>query len=353
MNHLQDKHGMDARVSEVTCPLCVEFTSRDHDVLSLHIARHMEEIALAILPSGVDSDDESADDASHDSNSIPISLGVSSRNSVVYGETPRIKGLRPCLQSALQDENGVYWIRFDYSHKGVLTEYNIRYEMDNVDVENLPHEFKMENCIYPRALVPEDQYQGDDRDNDKTWNAIGWALAVQNPSLQGRRELLQRAAETAFTGDKVDGKHADSGQMQETASGNELSSSDSWHKATLADRMGKDAEVFKQTTETHNNPDLAKSFAKVAEIPVGAYQGLPCRQCDKTFFRQSDLVRHTKLHDSRNMYRCGGALPNGRRWGCGTDFGRQDILRNHHKSKKGRSCIAERDGGEQATASAS
>ena len=64
MNHLQDQHGMDARVSEVTCPLCVESTSRDRDVLSLHVARHMEEIALAILPSGVDSDDELTDGSS-------------------------------------------------------------------------------------------------------------------------------------------------------------------------------------------------------------------------------------------------------------------------------------------------
>ena len=66
MTHLQDHHGMDVRVSDVTCPLCVEFTSGDRDVLSHHVARHMEEIALAILPSGVDSDEESADDSTSD-----------------------------------------------------------------------------------------------------------------------------------------------------------------------------------------------------------------------------------------------------------------------------------------------
>jgi len=73
MDHLQDHHGMDIRVSNVTCPLCVGFTSADRDVLALHIARHMEEIALAILPSGVDSDAASAGDASHDKN-VPSSL---------------------------------------------------------------------------------------------------------------------------------------------------------------------------------------------------------------------------------------------------------------------------------------
>ncbi|EUC45203.1 hypothetical protein COCMIDRAFT_47993, partial [Bipolaris oryzae ATCC 44560] len=63
MTHLQDQHGMDVRISDVECPLCMEFTSGDRDVLALHIARHMEEIALAILPSGVESDEESAGDS--------------------------------------------------------------------------------------------------------------------------------------------------------------------------------------------------------------------------------------------------------------------------------------------------
>ncbi|KAF7446386.1 ankyrin repeat domain containing protein [Pyrenophora tritici-repentis] len=70
MIHLQDHHGMDVRVSDVTCPLCVEFTTGDRDVLSLHVARHMEEIALAILPCSVDSDEESADNSTSDATSI-------------------------------------------------------------------------------------------------------------------------------------------------------------------------------------------------------------------------------------------------------------------------------------------
>jgi hypothetical protein len=69
MTHLQDDHGMDVQVSDVTCPLCVKFTSGDRDILSLHIARHMEETALAILPTGVDSDDDSADESTSDATS--------------------------------------------------------------------------------------------------------------------------------------------------------------------------------------------------------------------------------------------------------------------------------------------
>ncbi|KAH8719537.1 hypothetical protein GQ44DRAFT_775237 [Phaeosphaeriaceae sp. PMI808] len=62
MSHLEQCHDLDVSVSKVTCPLCFEYTSEDRDALSLHFARHMEETALAVLPSGVDSDDESVND---------------------------------------------------------------------------------------------------------------------------------------------------------------------------------------------------------------------------------------------------------------------------------------------------
>ncbi|KAH4291592.1 hypothetical protein HBH64_190360 [Parastagonospora nodorum] len=70
MTHLQDDHGMDVEVSDVTCPLCVKFTSGDRDILSRHIARHMEEIALAILPTGADSDEGLADESTSDATSL-------------------------------------------------------------------------------------------------------------------------------------------------------------------------------------------------------------------------------------------------------------------------------------------
>ncbi|CAN9201287.1 unnamed protein product [Alternaria alternata] len=83
----------------------------------------------------------------------------------------------------------------------------------------------------------------------------------------------------------------------------------------------------------------------------GVNQRLQCHYCDRTCARKSDLARHIRLHDPDSAVTCGGVLPNGRRWGCGTDFARLDVLRTHHKSKKGRQCIAERDSEEAITAS--
>jgi hypothetical protein len=67
MRHLERSHGLDVSISQVTCPLCLKYTSGDRDALSLHLARHMEEIALAILPSGVDSGTDSGTESGIDS----------------------------------------------------------------------------------------------------------------------------------------------------------------------------------------------------------------------------------------------------------------------------------------------
>jgi hypothetical protein len=169
MTHLQDRHGMDVRVLEVTCPLCEEFTSGDFDVLSLHIARHMEEIALAILPSSVDPDQESADDSSNHSDSS--------------------NGHEKTSYASLE-EFDPSWKQFKYSRDGVIKQYTLRTDVGSVDVERLPHGFKIENCLYPRALVPGDQYNGSDLNKEKKQNALGWALAELNPFLQGHTEVL-------------------------------------------------------------------------------------------------------------------------------------------------------------------
>lgn len=67
MDHLEKCHALDVSLSEVICPFCLEFSSSDRDALLLHLSRHMEEIALAILPSSVDSDIDSDLESINDS----------------------------------------------------------------------------------------------------------------------------------------------------------------------------------------------------------------------------------------------------------------------------------------------
>jgi hypothetical protein len=84
MSHLEQHHDLDVSISAVTCPLCLEYTSEDRSTLALHFARHMEEIALAIIPSGVDSDDESANETPSEAENTHVDS--ESENDSLYKE---------------------------------------------------------------------------------------------------------------------------------------------------------------------------------------------------------------------------------------------------------------------------
>lgn len=95
-----------------------------------------------------------------------------------------------------QDGNGVQWIAFEYSRDRVKMEYTIRCDVESVAVETLSSEFKTENCVYPRACCSKDQYRGNRLVYESECNTVGWALAELNPSLRGKRGLIQRAVDS-------------------------------------------------------------------------------------------------------------------------------------------------------------
>jgi hypothetical protein len=95
-----------------------------------------------------------------------------------------------------QDQNGVQWIAFEYSRDRVKMEYTIRCDVESVNVDELPQEFKTENCVYPRACCPKDQYKGNRLHYETECNTVGWALAQLNPCLRGKRGLIQRAVDS-------------------------------------------------------------------------------------------------------------------------------------------------------------
>ncbi|KAF2398022.1 hypothetical protein EJ06DRAFT_480599 [Trichodelitschia bisporula] len=95
-----------------------------------------------------------------------------------------------------QDQNGVQWIAFEYSRDRVKMEYTIRCDVESVDVNTLPQDFKTENCVYPRACCPKEQYKGNRLHYETECNTVGWALAQLNPCLRGKRGLIQRAVDS-------------------------------------------------------------------------------------------------------------------------------------------------------------
>ncbi|KAF2196961.1 hypothetical protein GQ43DRAFT_230013 [Delitschia confertaspora ATCC 74209] len=95
-----------------------------------------------------------------------------------------------------QDQNGVQWIAFEYSRDRVKMEYTIRCDVESINVDELPDQFKQENCVYPRACCHKDQYKGNRLHYETECNTVGWALAQLNPCLRSKRGLIQRAVDS-------------------------------------------------------------------------------------------------------------------------------------------------------------
>ncbi|KAI9254304.1 hypothetical protein BY458DRAFT_558822 [Sporodiniella umbellata] len=93
--------------------------------------------------------------------------------------------------------NGVEWVSFVYSHHRVLRRYNIRTDIEQIELNQLEELFKIENCVYPRANLPRDKYKGNRWAYETECNTLGWKLAYLNTSeIAGKRGLIQRAVDS-------------------------------------------------------------------------------------------------------------------------------------------------------------
>jgi hypothetical protein len=143
--------------------------------------------------------------------SAPVSMGSASSTSPQNGAplstpTTSAPGVNPNAAPGpipattplvvRQDTNGVQWIAFEYSRDRVKMEYTIRCDVESVNQDELSAEFKTENCVYPRACCPKDQYRGNRLQYETECNSVGWALAQLNPPLRGKRGLIQRAVDS-------------------------------------------------------------------------------------------------------------------------------------------------------------
>ncbi|KAF2012581.1 hypothetical protein BU24DRAFT_425218 [Aaosphaeria arxii CBS 175.79] len=73
-DHLEVNHKINETTTRQACPLCLENIDGGLTVIALHFSRHMEEIALRVIPQGADSDEssnESDDDSSQPGNDTP------------------------------------------------------------------------------------------------------------------------------------------------------------------------------------------------------------------------------------------------------------------------------------------
>lgn len=122
--------------------------------------------------------------------STPTSAG-SGANAAAPGPIPATTPL-----IVRQDRNGVQWIKFEYSRDRIKMEYTIRCDVESVNTDELEHDFKMKNCVYPRACCSKEEYRGNRQAYETECNTVGWALAHLNMSLREKRGLIQRAVDS-------------------------------------------------------------------------------------------------------------------------------------------------------------
>lgn len=93
--------------------------------------------------------------------------------------------------------DGIEHITFLYSHDRLVKEYTVRTDVNNVNVEDIPQDFRAQNAIYPRANVLREEYDGNRWEYETSCNKLGWELCWLNQEqLCGRRGLIQRAVDS-------------------------------------------------------------------------------------------------------------------------------------------------------------
>ncbi|KAI8980915.1 hypothetical protein BDB01DRAFT_796072 [Pilobolus umbonatus] len=121
----------------------------------------------------------------------PTTLDPKDNNEPTAGSV--VSNHEPCTEI----RDGVEWVSFVYSHHRNLKRYSIRTDIDKVDINLLGDKFKIENCVYPRANLPREQYKGNRWAYETECNTLGWKLAYLNSDeIVGKRGLIQRAVDS-------------------------------------------------------------------------------------------------------------------------------------------------------------
>ncbi|CAO3617818.1 unnamed protein product [Cunninghamella echinulata] len=101
------------------------------------------------------------------------------------------------IEPMAEVKDGVEWVSFVYSHNRVMKKYTIRTDLENIALDQIDDKFKADNCVYPRANLPKDQYKGNRWAYETECNVLGWKLAWLNMSeISGKRGLIQRAVDS-------------------------------------------------------------------------------------------------------------------------------------------------------------
>lgn len=81
--------------------------------------------------------------------------------------------------SAKRQKGVAKQLTLEVPEKGISTKIRIRVDIDTVDLISIPEEFKKNNCAFPKANVPKNEYQGNKYELETAWNELGWKLVSE------------------------------------------------------------------------------------------------------------------------------------------------------------------------------
>lgn len=97
---------------------------------------------------------------------------------------------------SMDEKTGEELITFSYSKQKVIREFTVRVPLEKFDTSSLTEEFKKDNCVYPKAVIPIEQYKGNRYKYETECNEMGWTLSWFNEEIRNHRGLIQRAVDS-------------------------------------------------------------------------------------------------------------------------------------------------------------
>lgn len=231
-----------------------------------------------------------------------------------------------------------------YFTHGFLSEPDRRKHLDR---HERPHRCTDEICVigFIIGFATPHQLAKHIKDN----HSASSNLDEQFPSEQEIAQSMRKDTDTTLVNEPMPSIQPPEAQESESASHSE-SESDSGHASQheVLVNPSDNTPYTKQKRQTefsceHCGKTFGKRYNWFSHLKShGASEQFRCSQCGTVCARQSDFTRHMRSHAQGKRYACHGVFDNGQR--CGKVFVRADILRSHHKSKKGQRCFMSMQG---------
>ncbi|KAG9068571.1 hypothetical protein KI688_010846 [Linnemannia hyalina] len=117
----------------------------------------------------------------------------------VQTATPQLTQRLPSLGSFETSTSDLSSLEFDGYIQGQFKRLRLQINISGINLDDIPHEFKRSNCVYPRSFLTHDDQSehwntyGIRQAEESFLNEIGWKLCLINSGLlNGKRLLLQQ-----------------------------------------------------------------------------------------------------------------------------------------------------------------